>query len=72
MHLLTVLAVLATAASPVVSSSYQSLLDLARQGNGLITLNEHSYSLLTDPKRTWSASVQLTALDSRRKCAPCK
>jgi len=69
--LLAVLAVLA-AASSVVSSPHQSLLDLARHGNGLIALDAHSYDLLTDPKRTWSASVQLTALDPRRKCVPCR
>jgi len=27
---------------------------------------------LLDPKRTWSASVQLTALDRKRGCHPCK
>lgn len=54
------------------SSGHEKLVDLAAKGNGLIRLDANSFDLLTNPKRTWSASVQLTALDQRRRCAPCK
>lgn len=61
------LAPLALAASP-----HERLLKLAQQGNGIIKLDATSFDLLTSPKRTWSTSIQLTALDKRRKCIPCK
>ncbi|KAF8077932.1 oligosaccharyl transferase subunit OST3/OST6 family [Lyophyllum atratum] len=51
---------------------YQRLTELAKAGNGLIKLDSNTFDLLTSPKRTWSVSVQLTALDKRRKCGPCK
>lgn len=65
---------LALLALPLVLAvaPYDSLLTLANQGNGVIRLDPTSYDLLTSPKRTWSASVQLTALDKRRKCTPCR
>lgn len=50
----------------------KQLADLAAAGNGVIKLDPKSFDLLTSPKRTWSASIQLTALDGRRKCFPCK
>lgn len=50
----------------------QQLVELAAAGNGVIKLDTKTFDLLTSPQRTWSASVQLTALDKRRKCAPCK
>ncbi|RDB21052.1 Dolichyl-diphosphooligosaccharide--protein glycosyltransferase subunit 3 [Hypsizygus marmoreus] len=50
----------------------QQLVKLAKQGNGVITLDPQTFDLLTNPKRTWSTSIQLTALDKRRKCTPCK
>jgi len=53
-------------------SSHQKLVDLATAGNGLINLNDATYDLLTSAKRNWSASVQFTALDVKRRCAPCK
>ncbi|KAH9926214.1 oligosaccharyl transferase subunit OST3/OST6 family [Fomitopsis serialis] len=53
-------------------ADHAQLVKLAAANNGVIRLDEHSYQLLTNPKRTWSASVQFTALDKRRKCGPCK
>lgn len=53
-------------------SIHDELVKLANANNGLIKLDEHSYDMLTNPKRNWSAAVQLTATDPRRRCAPCK
>ncbi|KZT67725.1 hypothetical protein DAEQUDRAFT_745980 [Daedalea quercina L-15889] len=55
-----------------VDADHAKLVQLAARNNGVIRLDEHSYNLLTNPKRTWSASVQFTALDKRRRCGPCK
>ena len=55
-----------------VESVHEKLVKLAAVNNGLIKLDDATYNLLTHPKRTWSASVHFTALDPRRRCAPCK
>ncbi|PPR08101.1 hypothetical protein CVT24_010562 [Panaeolus cyanescens] len=56
----------------LASTPQQQLTQLAAAGNGVIKLNAETFDLLTSPKRTWSASIQLTALDPRRRCNPCK
>ncbi|KAF9454505.1 oligosaccharyl transferase subunit OST3/OST6 family, partial [Macrolepiota fuliginosa MF-IS2] len=56
----------------LAASSTDQLIKLANQGGGIIKLDPKSFDLITSPKRTWSASIQLTALDKRRKCIPCK
>ncbi|KAK0459744.1 oligosaccharyl transferase subunit OST3/OST6 family, partial [Desarmillaria tabescens] len=48
------------------------LVDLAAAGNGLIHLNAQTYELLTASNRNWSAAIQFTALDKRRRCEPCR
>ncbi|KAJ7172460.1 hypothetical protein C8R46DRAFT_1086003 [Mycena filopes] len=68
--LLALLSPLARAAPP--DGAHQKLVALAAAGGGLIKLDAASYDLLTTPNRDWSASIQFTALDSRRRCAPCK
>ncbi|KAG5727997.1 Magnesium transporter protein 1 [Termitomyces sp. T112] len=55
-----------------VVDPFQRLSELATAGNGLIKLDSNTFDLLTSPQRTWSVSVQMTALDPRRKCTPCK
>jgi len=50
----------------------QKLVALAAAGGGVIKLDSASYDLLTVPNRDWSASIEFTALDARRRCAPCK
>ncbi|KAG6887219.1 hypothetical protein C0992_013350, partial [Termitomyces sp. T32_za158] len=55
-----------------VQDPVQQLSELAAAGNGVINLDSNTFDLLTSPQRTWSVSVQMTALDSRRKCMPCK
>jgi len=50
----------------------QQLVKLAAGNNGVINLDAKVFELLTSPDRDWSASIHLTALDKRRKCAPCK
>ena len=54
------------------NSPHDELVQLAAAGNGLIRLDERVFDLLTSPKRTWSASIQFTALNPQRRCAPCK
>lgn len=54
-----------------VSDDHQKLIDLAVAGNGNIKLDAQSFQLLTSPKRSWSAALQLTALNKQRRCAPC-
>ncbi|KAG6866928.1 hypothetical protein C0991_003844 [Blastosporella zonata] len=54
-----------------VADPLQQLSELAAAGNGVIKLDSKSFDLLTSPQRTWSVSVQLTAMDPRRKCSPC-
>ncbi|KAF9482772.1 oligosaccharyl transferase subunit OST3/OST6 family [Pholiota conissans] len=58
--------------SSFAATPQEQLALLAAAGNGVIKLNTETYDLLTSPKRTWSASIQLTALDPRRRCGPCK
>ncbi|KAF9246503.1 hypothetical protein BU15DRAFT_40366 [Melanogaster broomeanus] len=53
-------------------SPREELVELAAAGNGVIRINDHVYDLLTSPKRTWSTSIQFTALNPQRRCAPCK
>jgi len=53
-------------------SPHQELVDLAAAGNGHIRLDERTFDLLTAPSRNWSAAVQFTAMDARRRCTPCK
>ncbi|KAF8636581.1 hypothetical protein AX17_003392 [Amanita inopinata Kibby_2008] len=53
-------------------SPRQQLIDLAAAGNGIINLDADTFDLLTAPKRNWSASIQLTALDPKRRCGPCR
>ncbi|KAK7014849.1 hypothetical protein R3P38DRAFT_2997956 [Favolaschia claudopus] len=50
----------------------QKLVALAAAGNGVIKLDSDSFDLLTAPNRDWSAAIHFTALDPRRRCAPCK
>ncbi|OCH94993.1 oligosaccharyl transferase subunit OST3/OST6 family [Obba rivulosa] len=70
------LAVLAACLLPLClassDSDYAKLKQLAAAGNGLIKLDEHSYNILTAPNRNWSATVQFTALDNKRRCTPCR
>ncbi|TCD71887.1 oligosaccharyl transferase subunit ost3/OST6 [Steccherinum ochraceum] len=74
LHFLALFALpLCLAAVPKDAQSIQEeLVKLARANNGVIKLDDRTYDMLTSPKRTWSAAVQLTALDPRRRCAPCK
>jgi oligosaccharyltransferase complex subunit gamma len=53
--------------------SQEELATLAAAGNGDIKIrSERIFDLLTSPSRNWSASIQFTALDARRRCAPCR
>ena len=60
------------AAPKDVNSIHEELISLAKANNGVVKLDDRTYDLLMTPKRTWSAAVQLTAMDPRRRCAPCK
>ena len=48
------------------------LVKLASANDGIITIDDRTFDLLTMPNRDWSATVIFTALDPRRKCSPCK
>ncbi|KAI0093954.1 oligosaccharyl transferase subunit OST3/OST6 family [Irpex rosettiformis] len=50
----------------------EDLVRLAKAGNGIIKLDERTYDSLTASDREWSATIVFTALDTRRKCGPCK
>lgn len=67
-------ALLALLALPLAlaASSHRKLVDLATAGKGIITLDAATYDLITAPNRNWSVAIQLTALDPKRRCAPCK
>jgi len=56
----------------VAAASRDHLIQLSQAGNGVIKLNSTLFDVLTSPSRTWSATVHLTALDSKRRCLPCK
>lgn len=61
-----------TLVSAALEAERDQLVKLAAAGNGVIKLDESTYDLLTHPKRTWSAAIQFTAMDKRRRCSPCK
>ncbi|ETW85897.1 hypothetical protein HETIRDRAFT_432477 [Heterobasidion irregulare TC 32-1] len=52
--------------------THERLVKLAAENNGVIKLDTELFNLLTAPSRDWSSSIQFTALDKRRRCAPCK
>jgi oligosaccharyltransferase complex subunit gamma len=56
----------------LAKDAQQTLVDLAAAGDGLIRLDAQSFDLLTAPNRNWSAAIQFTALDKRRRCEPCR
>ena len=55
-----------------LEADHDKLVNLAAAGNGVIKLDESTFNLLTHPKRTWSAAIQFTAMDKRRRCNPCR
>ncbi|KAF7304898.1 hypothetical protein MKEN_01204100 [Mycena kentingensis (nom. inval.)] len=67
--LLSLVALPIVLAAPDIKSK---LVSLAAAGNGVIRLDADTFDLLTTDTRDWSVSVQLTALDPRRRCMPCK
>ncbi|KAM6500509.1 oligosaccharyl transferase subunit OST3/OST6 family [Amanita muscaria] len=56
----------------VAASPHQQIADLAAKSKGVIRLDADTFDLITAPKRNWSVSIQLTALDPKRRCAPCR
>jgi oligosaccharyltransferase complex subunit gamma len=60
-----------TLVSAALDAEQDKLVKLAAAGKGVINLDEATFNLLTHPDRTWSAAIQFTAMDSRRKCIPC-
>jgi len=58
--------------SAALEAEHDKLVKLAAAGNGVIRLDESILGLLTHPKRTWSAAIQFTAMDKRRRCNPCR
>lgn len=70
---LTLLALPFAIVAASVDENHARLVKLAAaSSDGVIRLDEHLYNVITDPKRTWSASIHFTAMDKRRRCTPCK
>ena len=61
-----------TLVSAALEVEHDKLVKLAAASNGVIKLDEPTFNLLTHPKRTWSAAIQFTAMDKRRRCNPCR
>ena len=61
-----------TLVSAALEAEHDKLVKLAAAGSGVIQLDEATFDLLTHPKRTWSAAIQFTAMDNRRRCNPCR
>ncbi|EIM90055.1 oligosaccharyl transferase subunit OST3/OST6 family [Stereum hirsutum FP-91666 SS1] len=74
MFLLPLLSLLAVPLSVLAAkqSPHDTLVKLAAANNGVIRLNAEVFDLLTTPTRDWTSSIQFTALDKKRRCAPCK
>jgi len=53
-------------------AEHAQLVKLAAANDGVVKLDSTTYKLLTSSKRDWTSSVQLTALDSAFRCAPCR
>ena len=70
--LLALLILPLTLVSAALDADHDKLVKLAAAGNGVIQLDESTFNLLTHPKRTWSAAIQFTAMDGRRRCNPCR
>jgi OST3 / OST6 family, transporter family len=51
---------------------HKHLVSLAANNGGVIPLDADLFDKLTAPDRTWSATVQLTALGKVMKCTPCR
>src|SRR5258706_5146265 len=51
---------------------HKSFASLAANNGGIIPLDDDLFNKLTAADRTWSATVQLTALGKTMKCAPCR
>jgi len=53
-------------------SAEDRFISQAKANKGLVVLDSKAFEQLTAPDRTWSATIQLTALGSNYRCAPCK
>ena len=51
---------------------HKQFVSLAASNGGVIPLDADLFDKFTAPDRTWSATVQLTALGKAMKCTPCR
>lgn len=75
MLLLPLLALLALPLCQALISKEQAQEELSRlaaANNGVVTIDERTFEMLTLPNREWSSTIIFTAMDPRRKCGPCK
>jgi oligosaccharyltransferase complex subunit gamma len=79
MRLSSVFAAVLSLSIPVLAAKqskknpHAQLVELAAAApGGNIQLDEHTFDLLTSSNRNWTAAVQFTALDPRRRCNPCR
>ena len=55
------------------SSPHERLVELAdASSDGVIQLNDETFDLVTSSKRNWSVVLQLTAMDKKMRCSPCR
>ncbi|KLO10678.1 dolichyl-diphosphooligosaccharide-protein glycotransferase [Schizopora paradoxa] len=55
------------------SSPHERLVQLAdASSDGIIQLNDETFDLVTSSKRDWSVVLQLTAMDKKMRCSPCR
>lgn len=65
-------ALLAFPAVFATSDAHSRLVELSKASDGPLRLDDKLFNLMTAPDRTWSASIQFTAMDKRRRCSPCR
>ena len=75
MLLLPLLALLALPLCQALVTKQQAhdeLVKLSNANNGVVNVDDRTFELLTHPNRDWSSIIVFTAMDPRRKCAPCR
>ena len=75
MLLLPLLALLALPLCQALVTKQQAhdeLVKLSNANNGVVNVDDRTFEMLTHPNRDWSSIIVFTAMDPRRKCAPCR
>ena len=71
--ILLVLTLISTIHSKSLFDKYNDLSSKSKSSNGVIKLNTKMFNeLVMNPNRDFELAIQLTALDDRMQCLPCK